>query len=183
MITVSHIRHRLVRIYQSYFPEPLSEREHELVREKLNEHLRALFYAQPLCDQRHGLLVYSKAQELFGENSNGPSDHELFLASCFHDVAKKDCRFSVTQRVIVATILALIPVRQHDDLRKSRSKLLRRIGIYVDHAQLSWELISKETDSEFVRTATVFHHGFPEGSTPSEGQVKNLELFIQADTL
>ncbi len=183
MITVSHIRHRCVRIYQSYFPQPLSEQEHVIIKEKLNERLQGLFYAQPLCDQRHGLLVYEKAQRLFQEVDPAPTDDELFLASCFHDVAKKDCRFSVTQRVFVATLLALIPVRRHDGLRSSRSKFIRRIGIYVDHAELSWEMISKETDSEFVRSATVFHHGYPKGSTPTPDQVKNLELFVLADTL
>ncbi len=188
MSIITLLRHRLVRIYQSYFPEPLTTAEHELVREKLTPSLHALFYAQPLCDQRHGLLVYKKCQSLFLQGptlsvDNPPTDDELFLASCFHDVAKKDCRFSVTQRVIVATLLACIPVRRHDSLRSSSSKLLRRIGIYVDHAELSWELVSKEVSSEFVHDATVFHHGYPKGDEPSVSQARNLELFVVADTL
>ena len=188
MSIITLLRHRLVRIYQSYFPEPLTTAEHELVREKLTPSLHALFYAQPLCDQRHGLLVYKKCQSLFLQGptlsvDNPPTDDELFLASCFHDVAKKDCRFSVTQRVIVATAVSCIPVRRHDALRFSKSKLLRRIGIYVDHAELSWDLIKGEVASEFVHDATVFHHGHPKDVTPPESQARNLELFVVADTL
>ena len=182
------LRHRLVRIYQSYCPDSLTVAEHELVREKLTPSLRALFYAQPLCDQRHGFLVYKKCQSLFLQGptlsvDNRPTDQELFLASCFHDLAKKDCRFSVTQRVIVATAVSCIPVRRHDSLRMSKSKLLRRIGIYVDHAELSWELIKSEISSDFVHAATVYHHGYPQNVDSSNDQERNLELFIRADTL
>ena len=180
---VSLIRHRFVRIYQSYFPKALTEVEHQLIRDSLSSELQALFYAQPLCDQRHGLLVFDKCKNIFSREQESPSEYELMLASFFHDVAKKDCRFSVSQRVIVATLLIFIPVRKHEGLRNSRSKFKRRIGIYVDHAELSWEILQKYTDSEFVRQATVFHHGEPEGESPSTDQTRNVELFVLADTL
>lgn len=177
------LKHRLVRIFQSYFPHPLSETEHELIATSLDRQLVALFYAQPLCDQRHGLLVYQKCLDLFNNTLDPPTNRELLIASCFHDVAKKDCRFNVTQRVIVATALSMLPVKSHVKMRTSKSKLLRRIGIYVDHAELSWDFLKKHTSSEFVREVTIFHHGSPQGLLSAPDQAKNLELFVIADTL
>lgn len=176
-------KHRLVRIYQSYFPQKLTDLEHEMIARNLSNPFQALFYSQPLCDQRHGLLVYNKCLQIFDASGNRPTDEELLVASCFHDVAKKDCRFNVTQRVVVATLLSLIPSRSHIGLRSSKSKFKRRVGVYVDHAELSWEFIEPEFKSDFVREATIFHHGILEGLDPDPDQAQNLELFIEADTL
>lgn len=182
MINANLIRHRFVRIYQSYFPKPLSEYEHEMIKAKLGAPLVSLFYSQPLCDQRHGLLVYEKCKEIFA-NIDAPNDEELFFASCFHDLAKKDCRFSVSQRIIVAMILGLIPVKQHENLRSSSSKLLRRIGIYVDHADISWNMVKDYTDSKFVYGAIAFHHGYPKDFDIDQVLHDDVARFIAADTL
>lgn len=174
----SHIRHRCVRIYQSYFPRPLTRDEHVFVAERLSPYLHGLFSSQPLCDQRHGLLVYAQCQKIFGGISD-VSDDELLYASLFHDVAKKDCRFNVTQRIIAATFLGFIGKRS-ETMRNSSSKFLRRVGIYADHAQLSWDLIAQEVSSQFVHDATVHHHLMGDLSGDRKRYV---ELFVEADTL
>jgi|GEM_PF-4930457 len=186
MHIIELIRHRFVRIWQSYFPEPLTVEENEMVHKNLDGKLLALFYSQPLCDQRHGLLVLEKSKQVFGDADDleyCPTDRELLLASFFHDVAKKNCKFSVTQRVIFATVLVFIPTRSHEKLRSSKSKIVRRIGIYVDHAQLSYEAIEDDCDSEFVKNVTLYHHGINEGVDLTQDQRRQIELFIQADTL
>lgn len=180
------IRHRFVRIWQSYFPKSLSEPEHNMIHKVLEEPLLSVFYSQPLCDQRHGLLVFEKCKHVFNKLEDEdliPREQELILASFFHDVAKRFCKFSVTQRVIVATALIFIPNRSHEHLRTSRFKIVRRIGIYVDHAQLSYEEIEEQTNSEFVKIVTLYHHGIPEQANLDVKQLKQIELFIQADTL
>ncbi|MFN8015105.1 MAG: hypothetical protein U0R17_00670 [Acidimicrobiia bacterium] len=115
-MNLSFIRHRFVRIYQSYFPKPLSDSEHQFVRDSLDEQLRSLFYSQPLCDQRHGLLVYQKCNQIF-TGANRPKDEELIIASFFHDVLRKIAKL-VTQRVVVML----------DDFRFYPEKKARKIN-------------------------------------------------------
>ncbi len=178
-------RHRIVRIWQSYFPEPLTEDEHIFIRDNLENPLLALFYSQPLCDQRHGLLVLEKCNMVFKNQQDRlmPSEREILLASLFHDVAKRNCKFSVSQRVIFATLLIFIPNRNHESLLKSPIKILRRVGVYVDHARLSYETIKSQTNSDFVKNVTLYHHGIQPGVELSDTHLRQIELFIQADTL
>jgi hypothetical protein len=177
----NHIRHRCVRVWQSYFPEPLSEDEHRTVKEFLDDDLRSLFYEQPLCDQRHGLLVFEKAKSLFAGDS--PAEKELFIASCFHDVAKKDCHFGATRRIIAALVMSVVPQKRHAQMLDSRVRFIRRIGIYASHSSLSWELIAPYTKSEFVRLATCDHHRELNRENLSSDMIESIDLFIEADTL
>lgn len=175
------LRHRFVRIYQSYFPTGLSRDEHLEIKKRFSGELVALFYSQPLCDQRHGLLVYRKCKEIFRETDI--EDDELFVAACFHDYAKTLCRFNVTQRVIVAMLLGFIPFEKHETLRLSRFKIFRRIGIYADHARLSWDAIEPYCKSDFVRNVTQYHHGYPKNIEVNDRVRNYVDMFIAADTL
>lgn len=179
--SIKLFRHRIVRIYQSYFPEKLSTLEHAFLRKHLSEDLLALFYSQPLCDQRHGLLVFDKAKEIFASHSD-LEEEELLIASLFHDVAKKDCRFNVTQRVLIATLLIFVDVKNRD-LTSSKSKFARRIGVYANHSKLSWDLIKDQTNSDFVKVTTLYHHGVPGDVELSQTQSQFVDKFIEADTL
>lgn len=140
MTPIAFLRHRLVRIYQSYFPRELTATEHQFIRKNLTEELTALYYSQPLCDQRHGLLVFEKCQQLF--ITDAPTEYELLCASIFHDLAKKDCRFSVTQRIFFATMLSVFPYRRRESFANSNVRIFRRISIYDNHSSLSWEMVS-----------------------------------------
>lgn len=181
MTPIAFLRHRLVRIYQSYFPRELTATEHQFIRKNLTEELTALYYSQPLCDQRHGLLVFEKCQQLF--ITDAPTEYELLCASIFHDLAKKDCRFSVTQRIFFATMLSVFPYRRRESFANSNVRIFRRISIYDNHSSLSWEMVSPYVSSDFVRDATLYHHTSDFGPNISAEQAQNIELFIQADTL
>jgi hypothetical protein len=178
MLTI--IRHRFVRVYQSYFPKKLTADDKALVEEMLQDDLKKLYWEQPLCDQRHGLLVYQKAQRLFREENI--SDEELFLASCFHDVAKKDCRLNVTMRVIVASLLSFIPKRTLQTWQ-AKQKLRHRIWIYAEHSRLSYDYLTPLTDSQFVLDATLYHHANLENINISDQRKQLVNLFVSADTL
>ena len=80
-------------------------------------------------------------------------------------------------------LLLLIPNSNYETLRNSKCKILRRIGIYVDHAQLSYDVIESVIDSEFVKIVTLGHHGSKREAELSEVALKQIELFIEADTL
>lgn len=176
-------RHRFVRVWQSYFPKPLTQYEHIKAKRYLDKHdLTSLFYSQPLCDQRHGFLVYERCVEFFKDEKNPPSDEELFIASTLHDIAKKDSCFSVTQRVIAATIVSFIPLNKLRSIFGSNSKMTKRIELYADHSSLSWKYISETYQSEFVREATLLHHE-PAEAIDESPQAKNVYIFIEADTL
>lgn len=179
---LSHIRHRCVRVYQSYFPRPLSTDEHKLVKNMLEGELLSLYYDQPLCDQRHGILVFRKSQKLFAAVVDGPSEYELFIAGCFHDIAKKDSHLSVSGRIIAAMLLSIVPKSQHQAMLTSRYSYVRRLGIYANHADLSWEMIRPYVRSDFVRLATISHHA-PDSAEGQGVDPAQVALFIEADTL
>lgn len=183
MFKIDLIRHRIVRIYQSYFPKKLTETEHALVQEMLDNKLQALFYEQPLCDQRHGLLVFKKAKELFGASEHAPSEYEIFVASCFHDVAKKDARLGVTQRIIAASLMGLLPKAKLSEMESSSIGIFRRIWIYADHSELSWRLLEPHIQSDFVQYATLCHHGLELPDAYGSQLSDQIDIFIEADTL
>ena len=177
------IRHRIVRVWQSYFPKPLTQYEHIRVKRYLDKNgLTSLFYSQPLCDQRHGFLVYDRCTKLFEEIEDSPTDEELFITSTLHDVSKKDSCFSVTQRVAAATIVSFIPLPKLRTIFGPNSKITKRVELYADHSSLSWKYISETYQSDFVREATLLHHETDEVIDESK-QANNVRIFIEADTL
>ncbi len=183
MSATNTIKHRFKRIYQSYFPKALSEQEHLLIQSITNPKLVDLYYEQPLSDQRHGILVFEKARNLFKDVSSAPDIEELLIASCFHDVAKKNSFNSTTLRIIAASITDFVPRKTVDEFQHSKFRFLRETWIYANHSELSYDIIEPLFDSDFVKYATLFHHHIDESVKIPDSLRKNIEIFIQADTL
>jgi len=73
-------------------------RERELVSQRLEPSLAALFWQMDRCDQRHGLDVYHTLQEA------GYQDRDLLQAALLHDVGKAGGGLTLAHRVAVVLL-------------------------------------------------------------------------------
>lgn len=84
----------------------------------LDEPLAAIFWAQPVVDQRHALdAAHTVLQAM-------PGNTGAARAALLHDVGKRHSRLGIAGR-IVATVLALL-----------RLPAPGRLAVYLDHARL-----------------------------------------------
>jgi hypothetical protein len=116
--TLAHARHLIRRARGSIRPRPLSPREEAEVAGLLNDHLAALFWEQPVMDQRHAI---DAARFVLARR---PGARDIARAALLHDVGKRRARLGFIGRV-AATLLALL-----------RLPAPGRFGIYLDHARL-----------------------------------------------
>jgi hypothetical protein len=96
---------------------PLSPREEAEVAGLLDGRWAALFWEQPVIDQRHAI---DAARFVLARR---PGDRDLAQAALLHDVGKRHAGLGVPGRV-VATILAIV-----------RIPAPGRFGVYLDHAR------------------------------------------------
>lgn len=180
MTFLSQTRHYFVRIKQSYFPGKLTEQEKDFIKDHLQADFIDLFFKQAICDQRHGLLVYSKCKDL---NLASISDEELLLASTMHDIAKSQSFNSVTLRIMTALLLGVLPINIVNRFANSKYKFFNKIAIYSDHSSLSADIIKQYNESRFVFEATKYHHSPYTEIEESCQYPKEVIMFIEADTL
>lgn len=181
MSLLKQTRHYFVRVKQSYFPKKLSTAEIEYAKNHLPTELSAIFFEQPLCDQRHGFLVFDKCKIVF--DGNTIDDDELFLTCSLHDLAKTQSYSSVTMRIFVALILSVLKPHQINNLTNSRYIFFKKMGIYANHSELSANIISQYSDSLFAYEATKYHHS-PVAVIDEQCQYADqVKCFIDADTL
>ena len=100
---------------------PLTPRKEAEVAGLLDDRLAALFWEQPVMDQRHGI---DAAHFVLARR---PGARDIARAALLHDVGKRHARLGVLGRV-AATVLALLRVPAPG-----------RLGIYLDHARLGAE--------------------------------------------
>ena len=116
--TPSHARHLISRTVGSVRAEPLTPREEAEVAGLLDDRWAAMFWEQPVMDQRHAI---DAARFVLAAK---PGERDLARAALLHDVGKRHARLGVLGR-IVATALALL-----------RIPAPGRLGVYLDHARL-----------------------------------------------
>ena len=116
--TVSHLRHLVARTVASLRARPLGPREESEVAALLDERLAALFWEQPVVDQRHAIDAARAVLE------HMPGNASAARAALLHDVGKRHARLGVFGR-IVATALAML-----------RLPTRGRLATYLDHARL-----------------------------------------------
>jgi hypothetical protein len=116
--TLGHARHLITRTAGSVRARPLTPREEAEVAGLLDDRWAALFWAQPVMDQRHAI---DAARFVLTAR---PGDRDLARAALLHDVGKRHARLGVPGRV-AATVLALLGLPAPG-----------RLGVYLDHARL-----------------------------------------------
>jgi hypothetical protein len=116
--TLSHARHLIIRTAGSVRARPLTPREEAEVAGLLDDRWAALFWEQPVMDQRHAI---DAARFVLTAR---PGEREIARAALLHDVGKRHARLGVFGRV-AATALALL-----------RIPAPGRLGVYLDHARL-----------------------------------------------
>ena len=114
-LSPAHLRHLVRRTRQSIGSRPLSPAEVSEVAEVLDGELAALFWSQPVIDQRHAFTCARAVR------SRRPDDISLLQAALLHDVGKRHARLGVPGRIL-ATGLALL-----------RAPAPGRLGVYLDH--------------------------------------------------
>lgn len=116
--TPAHAAHLIRRTWGSLRATPLAPREEAEVAGLLDDRLAALFWEQPVMDQRHAL---NSAHHVLAAR---PGNQELARAALLHDVGKRHARLGVAGR-IGATLLALL-----------RIPAAGRMKVYNAHAEL-----------------------------------------------
>jgi hypothetical protein len=119
--TPGHARHLIGRTVDSLRARPLTPREEAEVAGLLDERWAALFWEQPVMDQRHAI---DAARFVLAAR---PGERDLARAALLHDVGKRRARLGVPGRV-AATALALLGIPAPG-----------RLGVYLDHARLGAE--------------------------------------------
>ncbi|NNC92823.1 MAG: hypothetical protein HKN80_10060 [Acidimicrobiia bacterium] len=115
--TPGHAKHLMARMVGSLRARPLSPREEAEVAGLLDDRWAALFWEQPVMDQRHAI---DAARFVLAAR---PGDRDLARAALLHDVGKRHAGLGVPGRV-AATVLALL-----------RLPAPGRLGVYLDHAR------------------------------------------------
>ena len=100
---------------------------------------RALFYEQPIADQRHSLQA---APTIHGDM---PDRNDLIRAALFHDVGKRHSGLGIIGRSIVSA------------LGKIGIKLRGRFAGYLDHGRIGAEEL-RELGFESVVVEFAAHH-------------------------
>ncbi|MGI9609585.1 MAG: hypothetical protein ACR2NL_04745 [Acidimicrobiia bacterium] len=155
--TPAHAVHLMRRAIGSIRPRPLSPRGEAEVAGLLDDRLAALFWEQPVMDQRHAIdaarLVLARR----------PGARDLAAAALLHDVGKRHARLGVFGRV-VATLLGLV-----------RIPAPGRLGIYLDHARLGAE------DLAGADELVVAYARHQDGDRPAAIPVDSWALLKEAD--
>lgn len=120
------------RAWEALWADPLGPREEAEVAGLLDDRLAALFWDQPVSDQRHAI---ESARKVLAAR---PGAQELAKAALLHDIGKRHARLGVPGR-IAATLLALV-----------RLPAPGRLGIYNDHAARGAEELAGAGASSLV---------------------------------
>lgn len=175
-------KHYFTRVRQSYFSPKLNSVEIDYVIENMKPELKEIFFAQPMCDQRHGFLVFDRCKELFDEE-DGISEEDLFLASLLHDVGKTESFRSVTLRILTALFIGFYGREKSIKLENSKFIFLQKVYAYADHSQIGCALLEEYAASEFVIEATKFHHSADETIDKYCQYPEQVKKFNDADNL
>ncbi|MGI9649447.1 MAG: hypothetical protein ACR2OI_13115 [Acidimicrobiia bacterium] len=157
--TLSHARHLAGRMVGSMRARPPTPREEAEVAGLLSTELAALFWEQPVMDQRHGI---DAAHFVLARR---PGDQPAARAALLHDVGKRRARLGVPGRV-AATLLALVRVRAPG-----------RLGVYLDHAGLGAEDLAAAGAGALV----VAYARHQDGLRPAEVPEDVWDVLRQAD--
>lgn len=155
--TPAHAAHLVRRAIGSIRSRPLSPREEAEVAGLLDDRLAALFWEQPVMDQRHGI---DAARFVLARR---PGARDLAAAALLHDVGKRHAGLGVVGRVL-ATVLALL-----------RIPAPGRLGVYLDHARLGAEDLA---GAEELIVAYARHQ---DGPRPSSIPAETWALLKEAD--
>lgn len=157
--TLTHVRHLSGRMLGSLRAAPLTPREEAEVAGLLPADLVALFWDQPVMDQRHGI---DSARYLLARR---PGDQTGARAALLHDVGKRRARLGVPGRV-TATLLALVGIPAPG-----------RLGAYLKHAAVgAGDLAAAGADPLVVAYAR-----HQDGERPGEVPPPTWEILRQAD--
>ncbi len=156
-LTPSHALHLVRRAVGSVRARPLTPREEAEVAGLLDDARAALFWEQPVMDQRHAIEA---ARFVL---TRRPGDRELARAALLHDVGKRHAGLGVLGRV-AATLLALL-----------RIPAPGRFGIYLDHARLGAE------DLAGADELTVVYARHQDGDRPAAVPAQAWALLKEAD--
>jgi hypothetical protein len=157
--TFAHLRHLAARMIGSLRAAPLTPREEAEVAGLLTPELAALFWDQPVMDQRHGI---DAARYVL---SMRPGDQSTARAALLHDVGKRRASLRVPGRVI-ATLLALVRIPAPGRLR-----------IYLDHGALG----AKDLEEAGAEALVIVYARHQDGERPQEVAPAVWDLLREAD--
>lgn len=153
------MRHLVQRFFSVVTARPLTPRDQAEVEGLLRPSERAIFWAQPTADQRHGLAGAHVVLRRM------PGRRDLARAALLHDVGKRHVRLGVAGRV-VAAVLGSVGVAPG------------RLAAYRDHGSIAAdELEATGAEPVVVEFARHHHSRCPPTIDPADW-----ELLQAADT-
>jgi hypothetical protein len=146
-----HLVHLARRCFGVLRSRPLTPDEQQRAAALLRPAEAALFWAQAVPDQRHGL------ESALALQRTEPGRQDLMRAALLHDIGKRHARLGVLGRV-GASLLEII-----------RLPAPGRLGMYLDHGDLgAAELEAAGSDPLTVAFARFHHASRPSGIDPAD---------------
>ena len=134
--------HLVRRFFGHLGAGPLTPQEQDIVADALPPELAALFYRQPVPDQRHAFDVALRVRAML------PTDGEAFAAALLHDVGKATASIGPVARSF-ATVLAALGL-----------PMSSRWRTYRDHGRLGANALTAAGASDLA-VAFARHHPGP----------------------
>jgi hypothetical protein len=162
------VRHLAGRFFGALSPAAPRDADLAWVASVLTPDAYAEFRRQPHHDQRHAVAVARAVQtRLAGTADEG--DPRWLTAALLHDLGKLDSHLGVCGRV-VATVSGAVAGRDMAGHWSQSRGFTRRVGLYLDHAELGADRIRLAGGPEEAARWAAAHHdpaawpglGFPE---------------------
>ncbi len=152
-MNLGHLAGRFVR---ALWPGPPRATDVAWVERVLSPDLFVQFRRQPNHDQRHAIGVARDVQARLAGTEYADDDRWL-AAALVHDIGKLDSHLGVFARV-GATVAAAVAGHDRADRWSAKSGIVRRVGLYLRHAELGALRIRLAGGPEAAAQWAEYHH-------------------------
>jgi HD domain len=148
--------HLAGRFTRALWPGPPRPEDVAWVESVLTPDGFVIFRRQPNHDQRHAIGVARDVQTRLADTEHA-DDPRWLSAALLHDIGKLDSRLGIYGRV-VATVSATVAGRDSAEHWATSSGFTRRVGLYLQHAELGADRIRIAGEPEEAARWSAAHH-------------------------
>lgn len=145
--------HLVRRFFGSLLPWGPRRRDRDWVATLLTPAELALWQRMKHYDRRHGVAVARRVERALGNEAS----RDVLVAALLHDVGKVAAGLGLYGRV-VATLSAKAAGAEMADEWSAHNGIIRKVGLYVRHAELGGDMLGVAESSPLVVTWAREHH-------------------------